>query len=154
MRCSIIKIFPKLFQYFSIAGAGSLLWYKMRMIRLIQLASYFYPRLLVLGTFYLECFLSNKFHSVSLKIFLVFWINDSSRGFLLGTHTHTHTPIKAQSRKVSSLQPGVHHSDVTDIFRAWRHKWSQMVAPLKCSGSQRELSESCQSQKSFPLTRQ
>ena len=26
MRCSIIKIFPKLFQYFSIAGAGSLLW--------------------------------------------------------------------------------------------------------------------------------
>ena len=91
MRCSIIKVFRKLFQYFSIAGAGSLLWYKMRMIWLIQLASYFYPRLLVLGTFYLECFLSDNFHSVSLKIFLVFWINDSSRGFLLGTYIPTHT---------------------------------------------------------------
>ena len=102
MRCSIIKVFHKLLQYFSTAGAGSLLWYKMRMIWLIQLASYFYPRLLVWGTFYLECFLSDNFHSVSLKIFLVFWINDSSRGFSLGTYIHTHTQMKLQSRKIQN----------------------------------------------------
>ena len=153
MRCSIIKVFHKLLQYFSTAGAGSLLWYKMRMIWLIQLASYFYPRLLVWGTFYLECFLSDNFHSVSLKIFLVFWINDSSSGFSLGTYIHTHTHMKLQSRKIPSVHPGDHHSDVTDTFRAWRHKSNWTVAALKCSSSQRGLSESCQNQKSFPLTR-
>ena len=130
------------------------------MISLIQLASYSYPILLALGTFCLECFLSDNFHSTSLKMFLVFWISGSSRGFLLGTyvhtHTHTHTHAhtnKTASRKKSSIHPGDHHSDVTDTIRAWIFKWKYGTCSKMC-GSQWGLSESCQTQESFSLTRQ
>lgn len=36
--------------------------------------------------------------------------------FSLGTYIPTHTQIKLQSRKISSVDPGDHHSRVTDIF--------------------------------------